>query len=45
MNFDEILYSTDGEIGTLTLNNPDKASQTFGFPELHPGQAPPEFFL
>jgi 3-hydroxy-9,10-secoandrosta-1,3,5(10)-triene-9,17-dione monooxygenase len=27
------------------LNNPDKASQTFGFSELHPGQAPPEFFL
>jgi 3-hydroxy-9,10-secoandrosta-1,3,5(10)-triene-9,17-dione monooxygenase len=27
------------------LNNPDKASQVFGFTELHPGQAPPEFFL
>lgn len=27
------------------LNNPDKASQTFGFAELHPGQAPPDFFL
>ncbi len=27
------------------LNNPDKASQTFGFTELHPGQTPPEFFL
>jgi 3-hydroxy-9,10-secoandrosta-1,3,5(10)-triene-9,17-dione monooxygenase len=27
------------------LNNPDKASQVFGFSELHPGQAPPELFL
>jgi len=27
------------------LNNPDRASQTFGFSELHPGQAPPDFFL
>jgi 3-hydroxy-9,10-secoandrosta-1,3,5(10)-triene-9,17-dione monooxygenase len=27
------------------LNNPDKASQTFGYAELHPGQAPPDFFL
>jgi len=26
MNFDEILYSTDGAIGTLKLNNPDKAN-------------------
>lgn len=24
MNFDEILYATDGEIGVLTLNNPSK---------------------
>ena len=27
------------------LNNPDRASRTFGFTELHPGQAPPDFFL
>jgi 3-hydroxy-9,10-secoandrosta-1,3,5(10)-triene-9,17-dione monooxygenase len=27
------------------LNNPDKASQLFGYADLHPGQAPPEFFL
>jgi 3-hydroxy-9,10-secoandrosta-1,3,5(10)-triene-9,17-dione monooxygenase len=27
------------------LNNPDKASQIFGYAELHPGAAPPDFFL
>jgi 3-hydroxy-9,10-secoandrosta-1,3,5(10)-triene-9,17-dione monooxygenase len=27
------------------LNNPDKASQVFGYAELHPGGTPPEFFL
>jgi 3-hydroxy-9,10-secoandrosta-1,3,5(10)-triene-9,17-dione monooxygenase len=27
------------------LNNPDRASQLFGYAELHPGEAPPEFFL
>jgi 3-hydroxy-9,10-secoandrosta-1,3,5(10)-triene-9,17-dione monooxygenase len=27
------------------LNNPDKASQVFGYSELHPGGTPPEFFL
>lgn len=27
------------------LNNPDKASQIFGSAELHPGEAPPDFFL
>ena len=27
------------------LNNPDKASQIFGYTELHPGAAPPDFFL
>jgi 3-hydroxy-9,10-secoandrosta-1,3,5(10)-triene-9,17-dione monooxygenase len=27
------------------LNNPDRASQVFGYSELHPGGAPPEFFL
>lgn len=27
------------------LNNPDRASQVYGYSELHPGQAPPEFFL
>ncbi len=27
------------------LNNPDKASQIFGFSELHPGTPPPDFFL
>jgi 3-hydroxy-9,10-secoandrosta-1,3,5(10)-triene-9,17-dione monooxygenase len=27
------------------LNNPDKAAQIFGFSELHPDQAPPDFFL
>lgn len=27
------------------LNNPDKASQTFGYAALHPDQAPREFFL
>jgi 3-hydroxy-9,10-secoandrosta-1,3,5(10)-triene-9,17-dione monooxygenase len=27
------------------LNNPDKASQLFGYAELHPGGTPPEFFL
>jgi 3-hydroxy-9,10-secoandrosta-1,3,5(10)-triene-9,17-dione monooxygenase len=27
------------------LNNPDRASQVFGYAELHPGEAPPEFFL
>ncbi len=27
------------------LNNPDRASQVFGYSELHPGDAPPEFFL
>ena len=27
------------------LNNPDKAARTYGFAELHPDQAPPEFFL
>jgi 3-hydroxy-9,10-secoandrosta-1,3,5(10)-triene-9,17-dione monooxygenase len=27
------------------LNNPDKASQIFGYAELHPGDAPPDIFL
>jgi 3-hydroxy-9,10-secoandrosta-1,3,5(10)-triene-9,17-dione monooxygenase len=27
------------------LNNPDRASQIFGFSELHPGTPPPDFFL
>ena len=27
------------------LNNPDRASQVFGYAELHPGGTPPEFFL
>jgi 3-hydroxy-9,10-secoandrosta-1,3,5(10)-triene-9,17-dione monooxygenase len=27
------------------LNNPDKASQVFGYAELHPGGTPPELFL
>lgn len=27
------------------LNNPDRASQVFGYAELHPGEAPPELFL
>jgi hypothetical protein len=27
------------------LNNPDKASQVFGYAELHPAGTPPEFFL
>jgi 3-hydroxy-9,10-secoandrosta-1,3,5(10)-triene-9,17-dione monooxygenase len=27
------------------LNNPDRASQIFGFAELHPGTPPPDFFL
>ena len=27
------------------LNNPDRASQVFGYSELHPGGTPPEFFL
>jgi 3-hydroxy-9,10-secoandrosta-1,3,5(10)-triene-9,17-dione monooxygenase len=27
------------------FNNPEKASRIFGFAELHPGQAPPDFFL
>ena len=27
------------------LNNPDKASQVFGYAELHPGGTPREFFL
>ncbi len=27
------------------LNNPDRASQIFGYSQLHPGTAPPDFFL
>ena len=27
------------------LNNPDRASQIFGYSELHPGTPPPDFFL
>jgi 3-hydroxy-9,10-secoandrosta-1,3,5(10)-triene-9,17-dione monooxygenase len=27
------------------FNNPDNAALTFGFTELHPGEAPPEFML
>ncbi len=27
------------------LNNPDRASQVFGYTELHPGGTPPEYFL
>jgi hypothetical protein len=27
------------------LNNPDRASQVFGYSELHPGCTPSEFFL
>jgi len=41
-------YAPTGKVERVdahALNNPDKASQVFGYAELHPGGTPPEFFL